>query len=71
MTIKKNQTVYYYNLFGIKQSAKVKAIHGNEVEVSVIHPDDADYDYDPDFSVCVRIDKLVGKDAPALRPLKR
>ena len=67
--LKKNQTVYYYNMFGIKTPAKVDSIVDNEVSLAIIHPDDADYDYDPNFRVYVKISKLIDASAPALRPL--
>lgn len=56
---KLGQKVSWKNLFGIIQTGTVVNVDYKGVEVKIIHPEDAEYEYDPDYIYWVGFDKII------------
>lgn len=45
-------------MFGLWSYGIICWIEGNDISAKLIHPDDADYPYDPDFRVFLKTSKV-------------
>lgn len=49
--MKKSDTIRWKNMFGLWSYGTIDYIDRDSISAKLIHPDDADYDYDPNFRV--------------------